>query len=442
MQPAPVLCCPNVVVTVHRRQGLSGPTTIGNLIDEQLSADMREFLHTAGESAASEGFRLFLVGGMVRDLLLNRPSRDLDLLVQSANPSMNDAPALASMLAMDLGGKVASVSQFGTANLRVSGFETDLATARKETYAFSGALPDVIPATIEEDLTRRDFTVNTLAADLAPIAFGALLDLHRGVDDLQQGMLRVLHDRSFQDDPTRLLRAARYETRLGLRMTPETEAAARRDAEHLKQVSGDRIWHELERIFDEDQPEIALARADNLVLFQTLVPTLEWAPELSRAVQSIREAGHVTTPLLYLALLSIPLTKGNSEALVARLRVPAPWAEVIRDMHTLRVRLPSLGVDNMLPSAVYARLSGLTTECILGWSALAPEQATRGLLLSFLMKWQLVKPHLTGDDLLKLGVHQGPKIGELLQELLNARLDDVVVTRGDEEALVKERLAG
>ena len=421
---------------------MPAPTTIGHLIDEQLPTDLREFLHTAGEHAAGEGFRLFLVGGMVRDLLLGRLSRDPDLLVQSANPSMSDAPDLANMLAKALGGEVASVSQFGTAKLRVSGFEADLATARQETYAFSGALPDVMPATIEEDQARRDFTVNTLAADLSPDAFGTLLDLHGGADDLQQGTLRVLHDRSFQDDPTRLLRAARYETRLGLHMARETEAAARRDAERLKHVSGDRVRHELERIFEEAQPELPLARADDLVLFQTLVSTLEWAPELSRAAQAIREAGHETTPLLYLALLSVPLAKGNSEALVARLNAPVPWAEVIRDTHTLRVRLPSLATEKILPSAVYARLSGLTTESILAWSALAPDQTIRGLLLSFLMKWQSVKPHLTGDDLLALGVPQGPQIGELLQELLNARLDDVVVTRDDEEVLVKDRIAG
>ena len=417
-------------------------TTIGHLIDKQLSADLREFLHTAGERATGEGFRLFLVGGMIRDLLLSRPSRDPDLLVQSANPSMNDAPNLASVLAKALGGEVVSVSQFGTAKLRVSGFEADLATARQETYASSGALPDVTPTTIEEDLARRDFTVNTLAADLSLDAFGALIDLHDGAADLQQGMLRVLHDRSFQDDPTRLIRAVRYETRLGLHMAPETEAAARRDAERLKQVSGDRVRHELERIFEETQPELPLARADDLVLFPTLVSTLEWDPELSRAVQSIREAGHETTPLLYLALLSVPLAKGNSEALVARLNAPATWTEVIRDTHTLRVRLPSLAVDNILPSAVYARLLGLATESILAWSALAPNQTSRGLLLSFLMKWQSVKPHLTGDDLLALDVPEGPQVGELLQELLNARLDDVVVTRDDEETLVKDRLAG
>ena len=101
-----------------------------------------------------------------------------------------------------------------------------------------------------------------------------------------------------------------------------------------------------------------------------------------------------------------------------------------------------MAVDNILPSTVYARLLGLATESILAWSALAPDQTSRGLLLSFLMKWHSVKPHLTGDDLLVLGVPQGPQIGELLKELLTARLDDVVVTRGDEEALVKDRLTG
>ena len=417
------------------------PTTIALQITEQLPSPMQAFLHSAGEHAARDGYRLFLVGGMVRDLLLARPTRDPDLLVQTATPTMNDAPSLAAILATALGGEVLSYSQFGTAKLHVSGFDVDLATARQETYASPGALPDVHSATVEEDMARRDFTVNALAADLAPDTFGALLDLHDGAEDLQQGVLRVLHDRSFQDDPTRLLRAVRYETRLGLHMTSESEAAARRDAECLKNVSGDRIRHELERIFDEPQPELALARADDMVLFPALAPSLDWTSDLTRAARNLREAGHETTPLLFLALLSLPLTQGNSEALVGWLNAPAPWAEVIRDTYTLRVRLPSLSGDRVLPSQAYARLSGLAMESILAWSALAPDQSTRGLLLSFLMKWRLMKPQLTGDDLLALGVPQGPLVGELLQDLLNARLDDIIVTREAEEDYVRSRIS-
>lgn len=416
------------------------PTTIKALIDEQLPTDMQAFLHSAGECAADNGFRLFLVGGMVRDLLMHRSVRDPDLLVQGADLPINAAFELADLLVKEFDGEVLSRSQFGTAKFLFKGFEFDLTTARQETYAYPAALPDVTPSTIEEDMARRDFTVNTLVADLTPGAFGALLDLQGGGDDLEHGMLRILHDRSFQDDPTRLLRAVRYETRLGLHLAPETEAAARRDAEYLKSVSGDRIRHELDRTFDEPQPELALARADDMVFFSSLLPTLEWPPELTRAAQSLREAGYETSPLLFLALLALPLTQDAPEGLVNRLNAPAPWADVIRDTYALRVRLPSLAVENIQPSAVYAKLDGLAPESILAWSALAPDQSVRGLLLSFQMKWRAVKPHLTGDDLLALGVPQGPKIGALLQELLNARLDDVIVTREGEEAFVKSRL--
>jgi tRNA nucleotidyltransferase (CCA-adding enzyme) len=407
-------------------------TTIAPHITEQLPSPMQAFLRSAGEYAASNGFRL---------LLLARPTLDPDMLVQAATPTMHDAPDHADALATALGGQVVSRSQFGTVKLQVSGFQADLVTARQETYAFPGALPDVRPATIEDDMARRDFTVNTLAADLSPDNFGSLLDLHGGGADLQQGVLRVLHDRSFQDDPTRLLRAVRYETRLGLRMSSETEAAARRDVEYLKSVSGDRIRHEFDRMFDEPQPELGLARADDIVLFQTLVPSLEWTPELTRAAQALRESGYETTPLIFLALLSLPLSQSNAETLVSRLNVPASWAKVIRDTYTLRVRLPSLSGTNILPSAVYARLSGLAPESILAWSALAPNQATRRLLLSFQMKWQSVEPYLTGDDLLALGVPQGPLIGKLLQDLLNGRLDDIIVSRDAEEEFVRSRIS-
>jgi len=417
------------------------PTTIKTLINEQLPTDMRAFLHSAGECADSNGFRLFLVGGMVRDLLLGRPSRDPDLLVQGTDLTMNGASDLADLLASTLGGEVTSRSQFGTAKLNAKGFETDLITARQETYSLPGALPDVAPATIEEDMARRDFTLNTLAADLSPGSFGDLIDLQNGGEDLEQGSLRILHDRSFQDDPTRLLRAARYETRLGLHMAPDTEAAARRDAEYLRGISGDRIRHELERIFDEPQPELALGRAEDMVFFSYLLSTLEWGPELTRAAQSLRESGYETSPMLFLALLALPLMRDNPEALVTRLNAPASWAVVIRDTYALRVTLPSLSVENIQPSTVYAKLAGLVPEAILAWSALAPYRSVRGLLLSFQMKWRDVKTHLTGDDLMSLGIPQGPEIGVVLQELLNARLDDVIFTREEEESFVKNRIS-
>ena len=146
---------------------VANPTTIAPLIEQQLPAAMGAFLHSAGEYAAADQTRLFLVGGMVRDLLMGRAARDPDLLVQGKQLTMSDASNFAGVLAKAWDGEVVSYSRFGTAKLAVKEFVADLSTARMETYSLPGSLPDVAPATIEDDIGRRDFTVNSLAADLA-----------------------------------------------------------------------------------------------------------------------------------------------------------------------------------------------------------------------------------------------------------------------------------
>ncbi len=420
---------------------MSVPTTIAPLIEQQLPSTIGGFLHSAGEYAAAHQTRVFLVGGMVRDLLMGHASRDPDLLVQGEQPTLSDASNLASALAKAWDGEVISISRFGTAKLAVKEFVADLSTARMETYSVPGALPDVTPATIEDDIGRRDFTINTMAVDLSPRGFGNLLDFYSASDDLQTGTLRIIHDRSFQDDPTRLLRAARYESRLGLHMAPQTEAAARRAAEYLKVVSGDRIRHELERMFEEVKPEVVLNRAEELSLFHSLVPTMEWSPQMAEAVVSIRTAGYGSSPLLPLALLATSLDQNTLEAFIDRLNAPLTWAAVIRDTYTLKKRLLSISTaETLRPSTLYAKVFDLAPEVILGWGVVAPDQETRNLLINFHTKWRYVKPLLTGDDLLALNVPQGPQVGELLKELLYARLDGFVLTREAEERFVRSHL--
>ena len=378
---------------------------------------------------------------MIRDLFMGFPSRDPDLLVQDERLTMDAASNLAGVLAKAWEGEVIAYSQFGTAKLALKEFVADLSTARTEIYSAPGALPNVRPATIENDIGRRDFTVNTLAVDLSPAGFGNLLDLYNGSEDLQTGVLRVIHELSFQDDPTRLLRVVRYETRLGLHMDPQTEITARQAVSYLKTVSGDRIRHEFERIFEEVEPEATLSRAEELNLFQWLVPTMVWSPQMAEAAVRIRVAGHMS-PLLPLTLLAISLSRDILEAFKYRLNAPATWAAVIQDTYTLGSRLLLVPTSaNSRPSILYAMFSGLSPEAIIGWSVLAPDHRIRGLLINFLTKWRHVKPLLTGNDLLAMNVPQGPQVGELLKQLLDARLDELVLDREAEEEFVRKWLS-
>jgi tRNA nucleotidyltransferase (CCA-adding enzyme) len=211
------------------------------------------------------GFVPYFVGGLVRDLLLGQSIVDLDMVIEG------DAIALAERLSRRLGGRVIAHKRFGTAKWMLSNGvwaqitdevserdelppSIDFVTARTEFYSHPTALPQVEQSSIKQDLHRRDFTINTLAIRLDPDHWGELLDFYGGEEDLHEGIIRVLHSLSFIDDPTRILRAARLESRLGFRLDPRSEELIDDALPLLRRVSGDRIRHELELIFREDKP--------------------------------------------------------------------------------------------------------------------------------------------------------------------------------------------
>ncbi|MBF0618989.1 MAG: CCA tRNA nucleotidyltransferase [Candidatus Omnitrophica bacterium] len=225
-----------------------------NINVETLGRTAQDLLKRARACADEKGVKALLVGGVVRDLLLGVPSLDLDIVIEG------DAIAFARMLA---GGraKVLTHERFGTAVVTFpDGFAIDCVTARREVYAKPGALPDVTPGTIQDDLFRRDFTVNALAVSLNAKDLGTLVDEHGGVADLKKKNIRVLHAKSFQDDPTRIVRAARYAARFGFRLEPKTEkelcAAAAADA--FSTVTPVRYFNEFRRILEEKDPVPAL----------------------------------------------------------------------------------------------------------------------------------------------------------------------------------------
>ncbi|GAI51444.1 unnamed protein product, partial [marine sediment metagenome] len=213
---------------------------LSSQLEEYLPQQILKLVKDAGEKASKLGQELYLVGGAVRDLFLGRANFDLDLVVEG------DAIKLAQELAKDGQAKLTVHPRFGTAKLSYTDFSLDLATARRETYSQPGALPTVQPGSLTDDLRRRDFSINAMALCLTPDRFGELVDLYHSKDDLDNGLIRILHPRSFIDDATRILRGLRYEQRLGFKLEPKTAELLRRDAAMLDTISGDRIRHELE----------------------------------------------------------------------------------------------------------------------------------------------------------------------------------------------------
>jgi tRNA nucleotidyltransferase (CCA-adding enzyme) len=389
---------------------------------------LREALEVAGRIARESGFDAYLVGGAVRDLLTGRPVSEIDVVI------VGDAVAVASSLASELGGTFLRHEQFGTASVDFAAGRVDLVTARREQYAHPGALPTVTPGSIDDDLRRRDFTINALALEV-PAREPRLLDPTRGLDDLRDGLIRVLNESSFQDDATRALRAIRYEQRLRFNLESQTETWLCRDLAYLDKISGDRLRRELDRWWQEDSPERAFERGEALGIWAVLSPGLRYETTLNAAFLASRALGGPLEALRArgLALWTWTLTTGASKSLLERLRMPAEEQRACHDASLLRDRFDEIP---SLPNSLLARLlTGLHPEAINAAWIVVPLNV-RSRIDQFRHSLSSLKPTLRGPDLELLGVPRGPALGRALQRLQDARWDGAAETRDDEERLV------
>lgn len=402
-------------------------------IEKQLPTELANFLQTAGEVAQSQGQRLYLVGGVVRDLLLGRTNLDLDLVVEG------DAINLASQLKSPVQGKIITHPRFGTAKLQWDKWSVDLATARSESYVKPGALPDVKPGSIQDDLFRRDFTINAMAVELNTSHYGELLDLYGGRSDLEHKLIRVLHEKSFIDDATRIWRALRYEQRLNFQLEPATLQLLKRDISYLGSISGDRIRHELELILKEEYPEKVLHRAEELGVLAKLYPPLSGNARLAEKFKQARQLYSPDSPpvTFYLALLVYPLTSEENEQLISYLRFTKLVSQTMRDTIDIKDRLYLLTKPGLAPSGIYALLHGYSATAVTAISLAADSLIAQRHINLFLNKLRYIKPVLTGEDLKRMGVAAGPRIKEILNLLRQARLDGKVSSKKDEEKVVE-----
>ena len=371
-----------------------------------------------------------LVGGAVRDLLRGADSVDIDIAVEG------DALSVAGTVAERLGGEVRVHERFGTATVTAPEVVADLATTRRERYERPGALPEVAPASLAEDLGRRDFTINAMAVGLSDADLGELHDPHGGQRDLDAGVVRILHARSFVDDPTRILRALRYEARLGMRMDRETEDLARSAAAEgaLETVSGPRIRDELMDLLREVEAPNALERMRELGIDRTLHPALRADSELAAAASlGAAETGADRGLAALAALLShapedlapwvegLGLTAGERDAVMAAAR-QAPGL-----VRSLRAEPPD--------SALHALLHCEPRETLALALALgAPAEP----ILRYIADLRGVRLEVTGHDLLEAGIPASPALGRALAETLRRKLDGEVSGREEELAVALE----
>jgi tRNA nucleotidyltransferase (CCA-adding enzyme) len=365
-----------------------------------------------------------LVGGAVRDLLFGGEPRDLDLVVEVD---------LAEILSR-LPGPVELYDRFGTARVVLDGWRYDIARARGETYAHPGALPDVHPAGLLEDLQRRDFTVNAAAIRLGGPQAGALVAAAQAPEDLEARRLRVLHDRSFIDDPTRLLRLARYASRLGFAIEPHTHELATTavSAGALQTVSGPRIGTELALLADEPDPVVALRALRTLGLDQAIaagwrVPD-DGLGDRALSLLTDEDAGDRATLALAAALFHVP--RPELARLLASLGFPAARRDLILDCAGRARPLARSLAAATLPSEIARAVAGTTPEVVALAGALGPHDAAAQWIVSL----RHVALEIGGDDLVAAGIAPGPAVGRGLRAALAARLDGLVSGREAELA--------
>jgi len=403
-----------------------------------------------GKLADELGFNAYLVGGVVRDLLLRQQNLDLDVVVEG------DGIELATIVGKRLGAKVRPHKKFGTAliifddNIRI-----DVATARIEYYEAPGAPPIIEMSCLKRDMFRRDFTINTMAIKLNEKHFGTLIDYYGGLRDIKDKIIRVLHNLSFVEDPTRMLRAIRFEQRFGFKIGKLTlsllKAAVKQHL--LSEASGHRIYHELVLILNEENPALLLEKLDELGILTQIVDNdikLDGkSKELFRKVGEVLnwyKYLYLETPLeswrVYLYGLMSLLDTNSLILFTKRMGMTdkRSKAMISNSMSTSNV-LKELNLFEGSDYSLRTLLKDYDTEFLLFLMAKTGSDKVRRAISRFLTKIRFIKPHIKGRDLLKLGIAPGPVYKLILDKVLEAKVDGNLVTKQDEIEFVKNFLS-
>ena len=380
---------------------------------------------------------VYVVGGVVRDLILGREPVDADISV------VGDAGAFSGALAGRLGAARPTESEFLTfkitlGNTSEGATSIDVVTARAETYPEPAALPDVVPSSIKDDLERRDFTVNSMGISLSDADWGKLVDPVNGLGDIMRKRIRVLHDASFTDDPTRLFRAVRYAVRLDFSIDSTTKSLIDDSLGKVDRLSGARLRNEFEFMLGEPKRVEILHEAEDLGLLAAISPGLRIG---SRALE-VMESGASTRFEDLLALSTFGLTQDEAEQVAKRFDGPEMWTKTIRGNPELADLVAVLDRSDIRRSEVAEILDSVPLQSIRAYIAAGPPLPRRDRMIEYIDKIRFERPEITGDDLIAAGIEEGPVIGQLIDIVRRARLDGQVKTKQEELDLAKSRLPG
>ncbi len=457
----------DLLKTLTSRPKIPGRQNLADKLESALTTGRVALIKAVAEIAHQQRAALYIVGGFVRDLLLDRPSQDFDLVVEG------DAISLARALARKYGGRVTSHARFGTAKWLLNQPETsesdiertayqempvtdinslDLVSARTEFYPYPTALPTVERGSIKLDLHRRDFTFNTLAVRLDGRHYGELHDYWGGLIDLRHGQVRVLHSLSFVDDPTRILRAIRFEQRFSFLIEERTLELLKEATSLLDRVSGDRIRHELDHILIEERAPQMLARLNELDLLKAIHPQLTWDGWIKDKLDSplILKIGsewelpcknsHYTykRDIIYI-LWMLRLEYAEARNIIKRLKLSSELSKTILAACQLWDDLAEL--EGNSPSEVVNRLDDVPRLALYSIYIACEQHALQKMIYAYVTEWRNITPKTRGDDLKAIGLPPGPVYRFILEELQTAWLDGVITTEEQEMALLERLIA-
>lgn len=415
---------------------------LASWLKEKFPQEIYKILKIAGDIAEELGFNAYLVGGSVRDLLRGEENLDIDIVIEG------DGIAFARLFGERLNAKVRSHQKFATAQIFTNGLKLDIATARTEYYESPAALPKVETSSIKKDLYRRDFTINTLAIKLNPRDFGLLIDFFGGQRDLREKTIRVLHNLSFVEDPTRAFRAVRFSERFGFKISKHTENLIKSTIEMnlFDKLSGPRLYEELLLSFYETDPVRTLKRLSDIGLLKVIHKNLTFNENLEENLKSMQETiswfdllfleERTDKGVLFLMVLLAGLKEEDIKTVLDRLSPPPKVKEmIVKGLTYAREILKRPSVDD--PVEIYKILSNTKLEVVLFVMALSKDRKKKKMISYFLTELRNVKTILKGDDLKNMGIKPGPIYSKILKELLEEKLRGHLKTREEEEQFVR-----
>lgn len=444
-----------VLQTQHKSQeypellkepGHARTRNITRFMKERLSHRIIDILKSIGRKAEENGFGAYIVGGFVRDLFLYRANEDLDIVIEG------DGIFFAQEYAKTVKARIHAYEKFGTAVIIFpDGFKIDVASARMEYYKFPAALPTVEMSSIKLDLFRRDFTVNTLAIQLDPDKFGTLIDFFGAQKDLKEKAIRVLHNLSFVEDPTRVFRAIKFEQRFGFTIGKLTSGliANAVKMDFFRRLSGRRVFSELRQILEEENPTPAIIRLHEYDLLHVIHPSITFTKELVALFNSVKkvlswhdllflEEFYMKWTVYFIALIR-QCDKETTHEICRRIELAPRYLDIFvkerfeadRCLYWMERNLP------LSNSTLYHQLKGFRVELALYMMAATKSENVKKSISNYFTRLRHIQPSVTGKDLIKMRLDPGPIFKEILQAVLDSKLNGRLKTRNDELGFVK-----